>query len=27
VLFYTIKRVASGISNYEALKFLKIATS
>jgi len=27
VLFYTIKRVAAGISNYEAVKFLKIATS
>jgi len=27
VLFYTMKRIAAGISNYEALKFLKIATS
>ena len=27
VLFYVTKRLAAGISNYEALKFLKIATS
>lgn len=27
VLFYVTKRLAAGISNYEALKFLKVATS
>ncbi|HOX15832.1 MAG TPA: phage major capsid protein [Smithellaceae bacterium] len=27
VIFYVTKRIAGGISNYEALKFLKIATS
>ncbi|MBW2631257.1 MAG: phage major capsid protein [Deltaproteobacteria bacterium] len=27
VRFYTIKRLAAGISNYQAIKFLKIATS
>jgi HK97 family phage major capsid protein len=27
VLFYVTKRLAAGISNYEAIKFLKIATS
>jgi len=27
VLFYSVKRLAAGISNYQALKFMKIATT